>query len=70
MKKLRIYLDTSVISYLQEDDALEKMDDTQELWKLLRQDEYEVTISNITLEELGRCNTEKRAIRTDYFTAG
>jgi predicted nucleic acid-binding protein len=67
MKKLRIYLDTSVISYLLEDDTPEKMDDTQELWKLLQQDEYEIIISNVTLEELEGCNTEKRDILAKYM---
>lgn len=30
--KLKIYLDTSVISYLQQEDAPEKMRDTLDLW--------------------------------------
>jgi predicted nucleic acid-binding protein len=33
MKRLKIYLDTSVISYLQQEDAPERMKDTLALWK-------------------------------------
>lgn len=32
MRKLRIYLDTSVISYLNQEDVPEKMEQTQKLW--------------------------------------
>jgi hypothetical protein len=35
MRKLKVYLDTSVISYLYQLDAPEKMKDTLELWELL-----------------------------------
>lgn len=41
MKKLKIYLDTSVISYLQADDVLEKMAKTLEFWANVVRDEYE-----------------------------
>jgi hypothetical protein len=33
MKKLKIYLDTSVISYPQQEDAPERMKDTLALWE-------------------------------------
>ena len=68
MKKLKIYLDTSVISHLLADDVPEKMVDTQELWELLQQDEYEVIISELTFDELMRCNEEKRAEIARYMT--
>ena len=32
MRKIRIYLDTSFISYLEQDDAPEKMEETNKLW--------------------------------------
>jgi hypothetical protein len=41
MKKLKIYLDTSVISYLHQDDAPDAMRDTLKLWQSIKQDEYE-----------------------------
>ena len=67
MKKLRIYLDTSVISYLLADDAPEKMNDTQELWKLLQQGEYEIIISELTFDELKKCENEKRSSLSKYI---
>lgn len=38
MRKLKIYLDTSVISYLEQEDVPEKMDQTKRLWKILQQE--------------------------------
>ena len=35
MRKLKIYLDTSVISYLDQSDSQEKMEQTRKLWKIL-----------------------------------
>ncbi|WP_300771780.1 hypothetical protein [uncultured Acetatifactor sp.] len=32
-RKLKVYLDTSVISYLQQEDTPERMKDTLALWK-------------------------------------
>lgn len=34
MNKIKIYLDTSVISYLDQKDAPEQMKETQEVWEL------------------------------------
>ena len=45
MRKLKAYLDTSVVSYLYQLDTPEKMKDTLELWELFRQGHYEVYIS-------------------------
>jgi hypothetical protein len=38
MKKLRIYLDTSVVSHLKHEDTPDKMNDTVELWDSSRTD--------------------------------
>lgn len=35
MKKLEVYLDTSVISYLYQEDAFERMQDTLALWEFI-----------------------------------
>lgn len=40
MKKLKVYLDTSVVSYLYQEDAPEKMQDTLSLWELFKKDIY------------------------------
>lgn len=42
--KIKVYLDTSVISYLDQQDAPEKMQETREIWEILKTgDEYEST---------------------------
>jgi len=40
MKKLKIYLDTSVISHLQHEDVPEKMKDTLLFWEELKTGKY------------------------------
>ena len=45
MRKLKIYLDTSVISHLQTDDVPEKVAKTKELWVEIQQGFYDVVIS-------------------------
>lgn len=60
MKKLKIYLDTSVISYLLQPDAPEKMEETRRFWEILKEGRiYEVYISDIVLNEISRCSKEK-----------
>ena len=54
MKKLKIYLDTSAIGYLDEDTSQKEMSDMRELWKLIKSGEYNVIISDITLNEIRR----------------
>ena len=49
MKKLKLYLDTSVISHLFADDALEKMEDTNRLWDGLIKGKYGVCISPVMI---------------------
>lgn len=34
MRKLKVYLDTSVISHLMQEDVPEKMADTKQLWEI------------------------------------
>ena len=65
MKRYKVYLDTSVISYLYQLDAPEKMEDTLRLWKLLKEGVYEVYISDIVISEISACNEEKLRILMD-----
>ncbi|MCL2089279.1 MAG: type II toxin-antitoxin system VapC family toxin [Oscillospiraceae bacterium] len=60
MKKLKLYLDTSVISHLFADDTPEKMQDTNRLWERLISDEYEIFISDVVINEIRRCAEPKR----------
>ena len=44
MNKIKIYLDTSVISYLDQQDAPERMKETQEVWELFKKGQYDIYI--------------------------
>ena len=52
MKKLKIYLDTSAIGYLDEETSPKEMSDMRELWKLIKSGEYSAVISDVTLDEI------------------
>ena len=42
MNKMKIYLDTSVISYLDQQDAPDRMKETQEVWELFKKGQYDI----------------------------
>ncbi len=67
LRKEKIYLDTSVISYLDQQDSPEKMKETHIFWELLKTGLYDVYISNITLEEIECCNEQKRDRLSQYI---
>ena len=60
MRRLKLYLDTSVISHLFADDALEKMQDTDRLWEKCKSGEYEIYISDVVINEIRNCAEPKR----------
>ena len=64
-KKIKIYLDTSVISCLQAPDTPEKMADTLRLWEDLKANIYDVFISDITIDEINDCSEPKRSFMLD-----
>ena len=59
MKKLRVYLDTSIISHLDAPDTPEKMEETIALWNEI--DQFDVFISDILIEELENCSEPKKS---------
>jgi predicted nucleic acid-binding protein len=63
MKKKRIYLDTSAISFYYAEDAPEKMAATRKFFdQELSNGKYELCLSALTIEELGGCvNPDLRA---------
>lgn len=61
-KKLKVYLDTSVISYLHQEDTPERMRDTLALWQMFREEKFEVCLSVFTLNELNACYEPKRSL--------
>lgn len=68
MRKLKIYLDTSVISYLQQEDSPERMKDTLKLWKRFESKDFEIFLSQVTLNEVEQCPEPKRSTLYDYLS--
>lgn len=68
MRKLKVYLDTSVISYLDQKDAPERMRETHKLWNDFIKGKYEVCLSQLTLDEVGKCEEPKRNTLYDYIS--
>lgn len=64
---MRIYLDTSVISYLNQEDVPEKMEQTQEFWNILKTGKYEIIISELVLTEINQCKKPKESILKNYL---
>lgn len=62
MKKHKLYLDTSIISYLYQNDVPEKEKMTNLFWKNVKSDLYEIYLSEITLRELNECSEPKKSL--------
>jgi predicted nucleic acid-binding protein len=62
MKRLRIYLDTSVISHLDSPDVPDRQEDTHKLWEDIRAGSYEAFISPVVIQELSDCLEPKRSV--------
>ena len=61
IRKLRIYLDTSILSYLKQDDNPERTGLTLKFWDELKsRDDVELYISDVALTEVDQCYEEKR----------
>lgn len=67
MHELKVYLDTSVISHLMQEDVPEKMDDTLQLWEMFKNGKYDVYLSTVTLEEIDACPEPKRSRLFDFL---
>ena len=68
MRKLKVYLDTSVVSYLKQEDAPERMKDTLELWKDFVNGKYGIFLSQVTIDEIEKCSEPKRSVMYDYLS--
>ena len=66
-RKLKVYLDTSVISHLMQEDVPEKMADTRKLWEMFKNGVYEVCLSSLTMKEVSDCSEPKRSALRDYL---
>jgi len=67
MKKIRLYLDTSVISHLEAPDTPEKMRETLALWEDIKAGKYEIVLSGVVDKELNDCHEPKRQILYDFL---
>ena len=68
MKKPKIYLDTSLISHLEAPDTVDKMKETLRFWQNIMNGEFEVVLSNVTLEELSKCDEPKLSIMLEFLS--
>jgi len=68
VKRLKIYLDTSVVSHLSADDSPEKMKDTLAFWEKVKSGTYDVALSSITLAEIEECPEPKHSILLDFLS--
>lgn len=60
LHKLRVYLDTSVISHLQAFDAPEKMKETEDFWDIIKKrSNVQICLSTVTMIEINRCSEPK-----------
>ncbi|MBF0405678.1 MAG: type II toxin-antitoxin system VapC family toxin [Nitrospirae bacterium] len=56
MKKIKLYLDTSVPSFLFAKDSPEKLDATVRFWDIIRLGLYDIVVSDVLLAEISRSN--------------
>jgi predicted nucleic acid-binding protein len=66
-RRLKVYLDTSVISHLSQEDVPEKMEDTRKLWEMFRKGIYDVCLSTVTLQEIDDCSEPKRSCMLEFL---
>lgn len=67
MSKIKVYLDTSVISHLLQEDVPEKMADTRRLWDMFKNEVYDVYLSTVTLEEVADCPEPKQSHLREFL---
>ncbi|MDR0867196.1 MAG: PIN domain nuclease [Planctomycetota bacterium] len=65
MKKMRLYLETSVISQLNAPDRPDWMAETLRLWKELEADRYEAIVGEPVVAEIKKCYEPKRTFMLD-----
>ena len=60
MKKIRLYLDTSVISALDDPKKPERMKETYLFWEEVKAGKYEIVLSSVVADEINKCKQPKR----------
>jgi len=67
MNRIKVYLDTSVISYLDQQNAPDRMKETQEIWEAFKEGQYDIYISDVVLYEINKCSSEKQETLLEYL---
>jgi predicted nucleic acid-binding protein len=67
MKKLKLYIETSVISYLDQPERGDKAVDSHRLWEKIKAEEFEAVISDVTVAEITKCDEYKRNTLFNYL---
>ena len=67
MKKLRIYLETSAISYLDQPERGDMFVDSHRLWEKIKAGDFEVVISDLAITEISKCDEQKMNTLFDYL---
>jgi predicted nucleic acid-binding protein len=62
MKKLQLYLETSVWNFYYADDAPEKKDITMSFFERVKQGEYEIFISDAVIMEIAKATPDKESL--------
>ena len=62
VKKLKVYLDSSIISHLFANDVQEKMKITEIFWGEIKNFTYEAVTSQLVYAELNRCTEPKKSL--------
>lgn len=65
MHKLKLYLDTTILNFAFADDAPKEMEDTLRFFKQIVR--FEISISDIVLDEISRCPVLKRTEMMDLI---
>ena len=68
LRKVKVYLDTSVISHLHQEDVPEKMEQTRKVWEILKSGKYDIVISDLVLAEINECKEPKKSLLKEYLS--
>ena len=66
-RKLKVYLDTAVVSHLWQLDAPVQMQQTLELWERFKEGIFDIYLSDLTIDEVNECGDEKREKLFNYL---
>ncbi|HGJ67083.1 TPA: hypothetical protein ENS27_17115 [bacterium] len=67
MKKLKLYIETSVWNFCFADDAPEKKDITLKFFEKVKAGDYEIFVSDVVFQEIGKADYEKGIILSELI---